>query len=331
MGMKLRLGISEDRDFAYEPIPGNAFNSNGRYRAALTRLNRLLNADSTREIYSKYWDRCLKSGGTLPAATFEEAVARLQHDMRWILIYEAEHARIWKEGPPDYMTALRNYKRSAREDSIRIKNAIEELRRFDKRHAYLLRHALDHALQDFLSEEKVRRIKIPNPNADRGFEWRTVSGPQVRQHEFQYLSRVSLFRFDELLDSWERQIEDKFREWPAHWLEFGALRFDRPISRAAAAKLNVPQLGLIARLTSRLRDFTAGYGIWSYGTGQPVPDHGRPCWEIVAEFVNCALEPPNPLTGDTARRIWQSIASKHEIRMQSWPRPPRSESQVEKI
>lgn len=331
MASKLRLGISEDRDFAYPRIRADAFKPDGRYRSALNELDRLIDAKSNQPIYAKYWDRSLKSGGTLPATTMEEAATRLKSDMRWILVYEAEHARIWKEGPLDYMSALRGYKRSAKEDSVRIKGALSDLRRFDKKHAYLLRHSLDRALQDFLSDEKPRRAKIPNANTPNGYEWRAVSGPAVREHEFQYLSRVSLFRFDELLEAWAREIDGTFHDWPAHWMEFGALRFSEPVSARAAAKLNIPQLGLIARLTSRLRDFTEGYGIWSYGTGQPIPKHGKPCWEIVAAFVNCALEPSNPLTGETARRIWQSLSGKYEIKMQSWPRPALSESQVEKI
>lgn len=115
MATKLRLGISEDRNFIYPRIPADAFKPDGRYRSALNELDRLIDAKSNLPIYAKYWDRSLKSGGTLPATTMEEAAVRLKSDMRWILIYEAEHARIWKEGPLDYMSALRGYKRSAKE------------------------------------------------------------------------------------------------------------------------------------------------------------------------------------------------------------------------
>lgn len=329
MGTKLKLGISEDRNFAYPSIPSMAFRPNGRYKAPLLSLNRFLEAKSTQPIYQKYWDRCQRSGATLPAATMDEAVQRLKADVRWIAVHESEDARIWREGPPDYMSALRSYKQSAKEDASRIKNAIGELKRFDKKHAYLLRHSLDHALQDFLSDKKLHRIRLPNANTPRGYEWRTVSGPTVRENEFQFLSRLSLFRFNDLLDAWEREIDQTFHDWLAHWTEFGALRFANPLSPKSAAKLNIPQLGLIARLTSRLRDFTGGYGIWTYSVGQPVPNHGKPCWEIVADFVNCSLEPPNPLTGEAARRVWQSISQKHPIRMQPWPRPALSESQVD--
>jgi hypothetical protein len=186
-------------------------------------------------------------------------------------------------------------------------------------------------MQDFLADKEVRKIRRPNQNLDKGYELVPVSGPAVREAQFQFLSDLSFFRFDDLLTSWIREIDQMFSEWPAHWMEFGALRFSLAVSPKAAAKMNVVQLGLIARLTSRLRDFTEGYGVRIYSTGQPIPDHGKPCWDIVAEFVNCALTPSKPLTGETARRIWQSLSAKYEITTQMWPGPSKSESQVQKI
>lgn len=331
MSRRLSLGISEDREFEYTRIPAEAFSRSGRYRAALAQLQKLTSSPSFEARARKYWDRCLASGSTLPAADYEGARARYKADIEWILVYEAEHARIWNDGPVDYHEALRKYQRQAKADSARISGALAELRRFDRKHAYLLRHSVQRAMQNFLSDNEAKKVRRPNANAKNGFDTVTVSGPQVRHSEFQYLSKLAFFSFSEFLDSWDREIAAMFSEWPAHWKEFGALRFERAISPIAAAKLDVVQLGLIARLTSRLRDFTAGYGVWTYSTGQPVPTHGKPCWEIVAEFVNCSLGPNRELSGETARRIWQSIAAKHVVTMQSWPGPSKSESQVQEI
>lgn len=331
MGNRLTLGISEDREFDYPRIPSSAFQASGPYKAALVKLDALLASPSAEKWHRDHWQHCLTSGSTLPAADYEAARNRFREDIRWILIHEAESARIWSKGPADYKEALRRYQKAAHLDSTRIKGAIQELRRFDRKHAYLLRYSLERALQDFMSEEKIRRIRLPNMNHDKGYESRVVSGPAVRRAEFQFISGLSFFRFDEMLNAWDREIDFMFSEWPAHWREFGALRFAHPVSPVAAAKMNVVQLGLIARLTSRLRDFTSGYGVRICSTGQPIPSHGKPCWEVVAEFVNCGLSPSKPLTGDTARRIWQSISTKYEITTQAWPRPARSESQVQKI
>lgn len=331
MGHRLTLGISEDREFDYPRVPQSAFHSAGPYKNAVMKLDTLLASPSAEKWHKSHWDRCLASGGTLPAATYHEARERFRSDIRWILIYEAESARIWADGPPDYKDTLRRYQKAAHLDSSRIKAALQELRRFDRKHAYLLRHSFDRALQDFMSDEAIRRIKQPNMNHDKGYETHIVSGPAVRRAEFRFIWSLALFRFDELLDSWDREIDFMFGEWPAHWREFGALRFGRPVSPVAAAKMNIVQLGLLARLSARLRDFTAGYGIRTYGTGQPIPEHGKPCWEIVAEFVNYALEPKRHLTGDTARRVWQSISIKYEITMQGWPRPSKAEPQAQEI
>lgn len=331
MGHRLTLGISEDRHFEYPKISTEAFRPNGPYRSALSKLDKLTLSPSFEQWAKSYWNRCVASGSTLPAADYEGARDRFKADIAWVLICEAEEARIWSQGPLDYKEALRRYQKGALADSSRIKGAIEELRRFDRKHAYLLRHSLQRALQDFLSERKTRRIKQPNMNSDKGYEMRSISGPAVREAEFRYLSFLSFFRFNEMLDSWIREIDDMFSRWPANWREFGALRFEEAVSPVAAAKMNVVQLGLIARLTSRLRDFTAGHGILIYSTAQPVPTHGKPCWEIVAEFVNCALTPAHELTGESARRIWQSISAKYAVTMQGWPRPSKSEPQTQII
>ncbi len=327
---KLSIGISEDQEFSWPSIPSANFSEGGRYRDAFLELEKLLSKPLTEKVHQEYWRRCLESGSTLPAATYEQARNKARSDIRWILVVESESARIWRDGPMDYRTALREYQRSAQTDSNRIKAAISELRRFDEKHPYLLRHTMQRAMQDFLSDEETRHVKRPNPNTEQGFERLTVSGPAVREHEFQFLSKMSFFKFDRLLDSWSREVDAIFLPWPANWMEFGALRFEEAIAPKAAAKMNIVQLSLIAHLVSRLRDFTEGYGICSYGTGQPIPKHGRPCWSVVAEFVNCALELENPLTAESVRRVWQSFASKHDVRMQSWPRPPKRELQASK-
>jgi len=141
---------------------------------------------------------------------------------------------------------------------------------------------------------------------------------------------MAFFQLRELIDAWELEIDKMFTDWPMHWKEFGALRFEEPLNPKSAANMNVAQLGLIALLTSRLRDWTAGFGIRAYSTGQPVPEHGKPCWDIVAEFVNDALEPPQELNGEAARRVWQSMSAKHAITTQRWPKPSKWESQFQK-
>lgn len=331
MGRRLSIGISEDRNFRFPTIPSASFSPTGRYRSAILKLKTLIDSPGSEKKAKDYWDRCKSSGSTLPAADFEGARRKYFADIEWVLVYEAESARIWAEGPLDYMETLRRYQRQAVIDSARIRNAIDELRRFDRKHPYLLRHTVQRAMQEHLASETKGTVKLPNANAKRGFNSLTISGPMVREAEFRYLTKISIFEFSEFLDSWNREIDAIFSEWPLHWKEFGALRFKEPLRPVAAAKLDVVQLGLVARLTSRLRDFTAGYGIWAYSTGQPIPQHGKPCWEIVAEFVNCALARDDPLSGDSVRRVWQSITSKHEITMQSWPKPSKSESQITEI
>lgn len=331
MGKRLRIGISEDRDFKFPRIPIESFSSTGRYRLAIGKLRKLINSPSCQKWAMNYWERCQVAGGTLPAVDFEGAKHRYFAGIEWILIYEAESARIWAEGPPDYMETLRRYQRQANVDADRIRGAVNELKRFDRKHPYLLRHTVQRALQDYLASEETKKVRRPNATSKRGFDTVTISGPNVREAQFRYLTMLSLFDFDSFLDSWDREIDATFTEWPMHWKEFGALRFEEPLSPKAAGKLDVVQLGLIARLTSRLRDFTAGYGISAYHTGQPIPVHGKPCWEIVAKFVNCALPRKTELSAEATRRIWQSISSKHQITMQSWPKPSKSESQLTEI
>jgi hypothetical protein len=331
MGQRLSLGISEDRDFKFPDVSVDAFSQDGPYQSALLKLKKITNSPGFEKWAKTYWERCLNSGGTLPAADFEGARKRFKSNIEWILIYESEHARVWADGPLDYNAALRSYQRQAITDSARITSAIAELRRFDRKHPYLLRHSVQRAMQDFLAEEELKTANRPNANAKRGFDTVTVSGPKVREAEFQFLTKLSLFRFGEFLNSCDREIASIFSQWPLDWKEFGSLRFANALSPMAASKLDVVQLGLIAHLTSRLRDFTAGYGIRAYSTGQPIPTHGKPCWEVVAEFVNCALSANRSITGETARRIWQSISSKHDITMQAWPKPSKSESQLSEI
>lgn len=228
------------------------------------------------------------------------------------------------------MQVLRNYHSAAGRDAARLKQTIADLRRHDAQHAYLLRNCLQHAMQDFLSAENIKRANIPNANKRSGFETQVISGPQVRYVEFQFLSRLTLFEFDTLLIAFDREVDQLYRPWPMAWKQFGCLRFERPITPRAAAKMNVVQLGLMARLSSRLRDFTSGRGICAYGTGQPVPAYGRPGWSIVAELINCALDLQNPLTGETAQRVWNKFYTEHSPTMQAWPKPAKQEPQVQK-
>lgn len=327
---RLSLGISEDRNYVWPKIERSAFDENGPYESAIVSLHRMLAKPSSEKIHQNYWDRCLGSGSTLPAKNYEKARLKHRYDIGWIMIYEAENARIWHEGPPDHMSMLREYHNCANSDVVRLKNLISGLRTIGRRHAYLLRNCLNRAMQGFLSDDELRRARIPNANARNGYEVRTISGPTVRYSEFQYASKLSLFHFDDLLNSLEREIDESFRPWPRAWMEFGALRFSRGLDPRTAARMNITQLGLLARLSSRMRDFTNGYGIRAYGTGQPLPSHGRPCWDIVAEFVNCALNLDNPLTGETAQRVWNKFAKKHKPSMQSWPNPAKQEPQVQK-
>lgn len=330
-GNRLAFGISEDRDYEWPAIQPSAFSREGRYQTAVALLDKLLAKPSTEDIHKRYWDRALQSGTTLPAKDYDNARLRHRSDIHWIMIYEAEHGRIWNDGPPDYMTAERDYHRTADRDAARLKSIIKDLRQIDRKHAYLLRNCLSCAMQDFLSADKVRRAHLPNVNVQSGYELKTISGPAIRHSEFQYLSKLSLFHFDELLDSFEREVNQSFRPWLRAWKEFGPLRFDHQIDPRSAAKMNVVQLGLMAKLSSRMRDFTNGHGIWAYGTGQPIPSHGRPCWGIVAEFINCALDLQNPLTGETAQRIWNKFFEAHRPSMQAWPKPAKREPQAQKL
>lgn len=331
MPHRLTLGISEDADRRKAVIPSVVFQDDGPYAAALEVLDSYLATPAIEKIHESYWDRAIRSGSTLPAANFTEARLRHRRSIRWIMVLEAEQARLWREGPLDYLSALREYHGSAAKDAKRLMDAISELRRLDKRHAYLLRHSLQHAMQDFLADGKVRRVRVLDPNLKNGYAIKTVSGPNVRESEFQYLTKLSLFDFQKLLDSWTREIETVFRPWKRPWMEFGALLFDGAISPRSAAKMNVVQLGLLARLASRMRDFTAGYGIRAYSRGQPVPSQGKPCWGIVAEFINCALARENSLTGESAQRIWNKFAATHNPTMQTWPNPAKQESQYHEI
>ena len=330
MGWKLTLGLSEDRDFQWPPVTPDKFSPTGPYQSALMQLDRLIKKPAAKLAFDKYWQRCIESGSTLPAATKDAALPRWLADIRWISVMESERARAWPKGPPDLHTLMRSKREISKVDAKRVKAALAELGRFDSKHPYLLRIAHQRALQDFLSDEKIRRVKRPNPNLKRGFSWRTISGPSIRDYELQYISRMSFSKLDKMIAAWDREVEFMFGRWPVDWTEFGALRFDDAISPKAAAKLNVVQLGLMARLSSRLRDFTAGYGIRIYSTGQSIPNHGKPCWDVVAEFVNCALAPAEPLTAASAGRVWNKLSAKHGIRTQGWPKPAKSEPQVQK-
>lgn len=327
---RLTIGISEVASFSWPGISFADLSHAGRYGSALKLVDALLASPATEKIHQAHWDRCVASGSTLPAKVFATARERFCSNLRFILVHESEHTRHWQCGPPDYKSVLRLYHQTATSDAQRIKRALDELARFDMKHAYLLRHTLERALGKFLSEKKVSRVRLPNPNAKSGYEWRTVSGPKVREREFQFLARVSLFHFDELLAAWHSEIDDIFKPWHSNWTEFGALRFEKSVSPKAAAKMNIGQLGLTAHLMARLRDFTAGLGLQVYSTGQPIPTHGTPCWPIVAEFVNCALEPENLHTADSIRRTWQGFYARYKPTMQSWPKPPKPESQVQK-
>jgi hypothetical protein len=300
----------------------------GRYGAALTLVNTFLTTPSVEKIHQKHWQNCIDSKSTLPAADYRSAKRKFSDDLKFILVHESEWARQWRNGPEDHLTAHRNYRAITEYDKKKIKNAIEKIRRFDQKHAFLLRSSFDHALQNFLSSDKPRRAKIPNANAENGYEWRDIAGPKVVYNEFQFANRVSLFHFDELFDLWERKLEDFLGPWRPDWLEFGALRFANPVTPKAAAKMNVVQLGLTARLSSRLRDFTASRGLCIYGTGRPIPSDGKPCWAIVAAFLNSALDTRHD--DHSIRRVWQSFEKIHDVTLQSWPNPAKRELQVQK-
>lgn len=323
------MGWKEDREYRWPRIPADSFRPNGRYREGLKAVEKLLDSHLMERAYIQHWERVVESGSTLPAATFDEARLIFRDEIRWMLIHESEWARIWSEGPRDWRSVLREYQAGANRDAPRIKAALAELERFDNQHAYLLRHAFWGALHEFLSDEQTRRVRRPDMNKEKGYDIVEVSGPRVRAREFQFISRLSFFRFSEMLEQWNAQIDVLFKPWPANWTEFGALRFDTVVTPRGAAKFRVAHLGLTAHLMARLRDFTAGYGIRSYATGQPIPDWGKPCWEIVADFVNAALSPDDPQSSETVRRNWQSFAKKHPVTLQGWPKPAIQESQTE--
>jgi hypothetical protein len=326
---ELRLGIKEGKSQPLENSSQLFESGGGPYEGAFTRFRELAASKPQEEVFKRYWERSCAPDATRIANNFEAAVQIVTNRVLWIILRECQMAVRWQNLEKDFLQAHRDYEDVFHHDGLKIQKIISELRYYVEKHPYLMGHSASESFSKFFSPSKPKRARQPNMNTKSGYQYIDVGGERVQNIEFRFTSWLSFFEFSEFLTELEKDVNKTFSRWPRNWKEFGCLRFEKPLTQKQASKFKFGQIGLAGVIASRLRDFTSigTHKIYS-GNGQPPSTDGKPCWPIVAEFVNAAFTPDPPVTEEGLRTAWSALTKNNTVSFRSWPGPPIREEQL---
>jgi hypothetical protein len=291
---RLQLGFREARRpsiYRYDPA---LFELNGRYGMALEVLSNLF---CNRRFHALLDD---------------------ERRLAFQIVHHCEEARRWRSLPSD-LARMRledmDNVAEAFDDAAKI---VQKLKRIEARHPYFFRHAFKNAFEEQIPEATPLDVQDPDPNHPDGGTRYMADSPTRAHIQHTLAWEIALFKLPNLFSAFEKAL--KSRKRVSHpFYQIGCLRFEPPLSRKAGVKVRGDAAGLGAWLAYLLREWTAGRGVHPYWPGTKMPEDGRPCWAIVAEFINAALPSDKIETAESVRQQWHTLAKGRAIRLDPWP------------
>jgi hypothetical protein len=248
------------------------------------------------------------------------------------IVHDCQEARRWLDeqnsGSVDYHVARVEINDRRSDWCVRTIAVIDQLLECDKEIAFFLRNAFAGAIALTVEPQKDLDVFVPDPNFEHGGESFVVSGKAKEFIQQQFSYRAGLWELDNILKTVRGEMQRWSERNDAPWIWLGNLYFDPPLSRKSRSRitkdndsnLGVAVLGLSIALASRMRQITSGqFSSLRYSGLQPA-ELGRPCWDIVAEYVNCAFNLQNAETPESLRQRWHYISRRRKITVHDWTR-----------
>ena len=262
--------------------------------------------------------------------------------LRLTVIHECEQAKEWLRhhlgGDVDYWH-LRIEDNDRRAAVCRAAaSAISQLIECDRAQPYWIRSAFARALVMQAPKGVGFSAEFPDPNHPDGGLNVSID-PTTREHlEPQFLMQAVLRNLGAVLEHARDDLVRSAEVTREPWNWIGNLTIRPPLSRRSKASisrdfdlpLGIATLGLSASLSAWFRCATAGkFPSFRYA-GAEMPLFGRPCWNLVADYINLALPSTNVVTSDGLRQQWSTFARGRKIGIHIWARKGIREAQLKR-
>ncbi len=243
------------------------------------------------------------------------------------LVHECEEARRWIEQGQDYPTALDERHDVRREVCAEAYPLVRKLTQLAKREPYFFRHCLKAALTKQVGGHEDLNVALPDANQPDGEVRHTASARTWLYTDHLLCWRIGLFQCDEFLEDWTSELAE-VNDLSRNVRQLGCLRFEPALSRKAASKVRVEVAGLSAWLSFHLRNASQGRAVTATWPGQAMPYDGKPCWELVSDFINAAFPDTQPVSATSLRSQWKTLSRARKVLIDPWPREAICEPQV---
>lgn len=257
-----------------------------------------------------------------------------------LLLSECAAAKNWldqqQSGQTDYWVERERLSEERVDDCQKAIKALQILANCEKRQPYWLRQAFAAGLCHDLEKDSGFEADFPDPNHVDGGISINLSADERAALEPQFLMQAALLRLDTILQRTIEDLQQFSHRKDCPWLFVGNLLVEPALSRKQRAALaqdgnvevGIARLGLSASLSTWLRHITSGQAQWRRYAGDVVPTFGRPCWEIVADYVNAAIPSKSTVTAESVRQRWRNLSKDRKIRLHLWPQPGQREPQI---
>lgn len=257
-----------------------------------------------------------------------------------LLLSECAAAKNWlyqqKNGKTDYWFERERLSEERVDDCKKAIKALQILANCEKRQPYWLRQAFAAGLCHDLENDTGFEAVFPDPNHVDGGISINLSSEERAALEPQFLMQAALSRLDIILQKTIEGLQQFSHRKDCPWFFVGNLRVEPALSRKQRAALaqdgnidvGIARLGLSASLSTWLRHITSGQPQWRRYAGDVVPTFGRPCWEIVADYVNVAIPSQSAVTAESIRQRWRNLSKDRTVRLHLWPQPGQREPQI---
>jgi hypothetical protein len=255
---------------------------------------------------------------------------QIRNRFRLRAVHECEEAKLWldlqsTEGDFHSVRIAENDKRAA--DCRDAIEAISKLIQLDNSSPYFLRQAFSQGLAVTVEREpKDLDAWWPDARMQDGGERFQAPGKTKHFIESQFAMRTGLFSLDRVLNQAREYLQNWTERTPDPWNSLGNLYCEPSLSRKSRARitkdgnadLGVAVLGLSFALSASFRLLTAGRPNQLRHVGDTMPTDGKPCWEIVADYLNCTFPSMSIESADSIRQRYHTFAKDRTVRIRNW-------------
>jgi hypothetical protein len=318
MGKSISIGLKEaerQRDFKYDAA---LMSNDGVYSAGHIAIDQLVDS-------------------LIPET---EKCSQIKNRFKLLAVHECEEAKRWLElqstqGDFHSVRVAENDRRAL--DCAEAIDAITKLIQIDDSKPYFLRNAFSSGLASVVEESKGLNVWWPDPNMEAGGEFFRTTGRIKRFVESQFAMRTGLFSMDTVLRQARTSLQNWTEKSPNPWNWLGNLYCDPSLSRKSRsritkdsdANLGVAVLGLSIALSSMFRHLVAGRTTHVRHVGDTIPIDGRPCWEIVAAYINCSFSFVLDESAESVRQRCYAFSKGRRVHIHNWAEAAIRQPQVQ--